>query len=73
MDLVVRAAEITRDDAILEVGTGTGGLTHRLIELAGAVLSVEIDSGFHALAKRTVAGQFSHVRLVRGDILRIKN
>lgn len=73
MDLVVRAAEITRDDAILEVGTGTGGLTHRLIELAGAVLSVEIDSGFHALAKRTVAGQCSHVRLVRGDILRSKN
>lgn len=57
MDIVVRSADLTRDDAVLEVGTGTGGLTGRLVELAGAVVSAEIDPGLHALARRTVPGQ----------------
>lgn len=73
MEIVVRSADLTRDDAVLEVGTGTGGLTGRLVELAGAVVSVEIDPGLHALARRTVSGQGDRVRLLLADILRTKN
>lgn len=73
MDIVVRSADLSRDDAVLEVGTGTGGLTGRLVEQAGAVVSVEIDPGLHALARRTVPGQGERVRLVLADILRTKN
>lgn len=73
MDIVVRAAELTREDAVLEVGTGTGSLTGRLVELAGAVVSAEIDSALHNLARRSVQGQGDRVRLILSDILRTKN
>src|SRR5437868_12812822 len=49
IDLIERSAELTRDDLAIEVGSGTGSLTARLINSAGAVLSVEIDPAFHSM------------------------
>src|SRR5262244_1568591 len=49
LDLLLRTAELTREDLAVEVGSGTGSLTARLAEHAGAVLSVEIDPAFHTL------------------------
>lgn len=72
IDLVVRAAELTRADLVLEVGTGTGSLTAQLARLAGSVLSVELDASFHEMA-REVLGDQAHVRLFRGDVLQNKN
>src|SRR5262245_30916065 len=54
IDFVVRSAELTRADLVLEVGTGTGSMTAQLARLAGSVLSVEIDPSFHQLAKETL-------------------
>src|SRR5438034_8506370 len=51
LDVIVRAAELSPDDVVLEVGSGTGGLTGRLADQAGAVLSVEIDRDFFDLAR----------------------
>src|SRR5262249_46975683 len=77
LDLVLRAAELTRDDLALEVGSGTGGLTVRLIEQAGAGLSVEAAPAFAALADEAVAARFpagaGHVTLLHADVLRTKN
>jgi 16S rRNA (adenine1518-N6/adenine1519-N6)-dimethyltransferase len=72
LDFILRSAELTRADLALEIGAGTGGLTARLAERAGAVLSVEIDAHFHALAQEAVQG-LEHVRLVHADVLRNKN
>jgi 16S rRNA (adenine1518-N6/adenine1519-N6)-dimethyltransferase len=72
LDLVVRAAELTGDDLVLEVGSGTGSLTARLAEHAGAVLSVEIDRDFFALTCEATA-RFDNVLLLRADVLRNKN
>ncbi len=72
LEVLIRGGELTRADLVLEVGTGTGSLTARLAEHAGAVLSVEIDSDFHELAKDAVAG-LSHVRLLHADVLKNKN
>src|ERR1043165_9299318 len=52
VDLVVRTAELDRSDAVLEVGTGTGSLTARLAEHAGAVVTVEIDKTLQPVAKQ---------------------
>ncbi|HLJ94759.1 MAG TPA: 16S rRNA (adenine(1518)-N(6)/adenine(1519)-N(6))-dimethyltransferase RsmA [Gemmataceae bacterium] len=70
--LIVRTAELSREDLVLEVGSGTGSLTTRLAEHAGAVLSVEIDPDFFDLAGEVVAGQ-PHVVLLHADILKNKN
>lgn len=72
VDLVVRTAELTRDDLAIEVGTGTGGLTARLVEAAGAVLSVEIDPAFYQLAGETIT-ESERVALINADILESKN
>src|SRR6266404_3416158 len=72
MDVLLRAAEIDKKDVVLEVGTGTGGLTHRLADEAAAVLSVEIDRDFNALATETVRNQ-SNVVLLCCDVLKSKN
>jgi 16S rRNA (adenine1518-N6/adenine1519-N6)-dimethyltransferase len=72
LDVVLRAAELTPDDLALEVGSGTGSLTARLADAAGAVLSVEVDAAFHALAGEAVAGR-PNVTLINADILSGKN
>jgi 16S rRNA (adenine1518-N6/adenine1519-N6)-dimethyltransferase len=72
VDLLVRAAELSRDDLVIEVGSGTGSLTARLAEQAGAVLSIEIDRDFFELAREATAGR-PNVHLLYGDILRSKN
>jgi 16S rRNA (adenine1518-N6/adenine1519-N6)-dimethyltransferase len=72
LDVVVGAAELSREDLVLEVGSGTGSLTNRLAEHAGAVLSVEIDPNFFALAREMAAGR-PNATLLCADILKNKN
>jgi 16S rRNA (adenine1518-N6/adenine1519-N6)-dimethyltransferase len=72
LDLLLRSAQLTREDLALEVGSGTGSLTARLADQAGAVLSVELDTAFAALAAEAVAGR-ENVTLLHADILKNKN
>jgi len=72
IDFLVRSAELTRDDLAVEIGSGTGSLTAKLADLAGAVLSVEIDPAFHELARETVHGH-ANVQLLNADVLKNKN
>jgi len=63
---------MTKDDVVLEIGTGAGSLTSRLADSAGAVLTVEIDKNLHQLASEELAYR-SNVLLLQGDALRNKN
>ena len=72
LEVIVRAAELTREDLVVEVGTGTGSLTARLADEAGAVFSVEIDRDFHDLARQSL-GDRPNLLLVQADVLKNKN
>jgi 16S rRNA (adenine1518-N6/adenine1519-N6)-dimethyltransferase len=72
LDLILRSAELTRGDLVLEVGSGTGSLTARLVEQAGAVVSVELDPAFAALTEEAIA-QRENVVLLHSDMLKNKN
>jgi 16S rRNA (adenine1518-N6/adenine1519-N6)-dimethyltransferase len=72
IDLIVRAAEVGREDAVLEVGTGTGSLTARLADHAGAVVTIEIDRTFQPVAQQVV-GERPNVTFLLGDCLESKN
>ncbi len=72
MDLLLRTAELGPSDLVVEVGSGTGSLTMKLAEQSGAVLGIEIDSGFFSLAD-DLTKAWSHVRLLHGDVLKNKN
>jgi 16S rRNA (adenine1518-N6/adenine1519-N6)-dimethyltransferase len=72
IDLIQRTAELTAEDLAVEIGSGTGSLTARLLGHAGAVLSVEIDPGFHTLVSEGLGGRENLV-LFHGDVLANKN
>ena len=72
LDLIVRTAELDNADAVLEVGTGTGSLTAKLADAAGAVCTVEIDKTLQPVAQQVV-GPRPNVRFVFGDALATKN
>ncbi|HOE65957.1 MAG TPA: 16S rRNA (adenine(1518)-N(6)/adenine(1519)-N(6))-dimethyltransferase RsmA [Candidatus Hydrogenedentes bacterium] len=66
--IMVDAAELTREDDVVEVGAGLGALTQRLHPLAGRVLSIEIDMAFMPCLEDQF-GAIENLRLFRGDIL----
>ena len=72
VDLIERSAELTKADLAVEIGSGTGSLTARLINNAGAVLSVEIDPAFHSLVNELL-GFRERVILIHSDVLKNKN
>jgi len=72
IDVVIRAADLSYEDCVLEVGTGTGSLTARLAQEAGAVFTVEIDRDFHRLAQTIIGGRANVVSHL-GDALARKN
>lgn len=72
LDLLLRVAELTPDDLVIEVGTGTGSLTVRLAQQAGAVLGLEVDPAFYAMTDEAVAGR-PNVTLLHADVLKGKN
>jgi len=66
---IVDAAELSPDDIVLEIGPGPGGLTERLLEQAGRVVAVELDTNMVALLRQQL-GANPRLRIVVGDILK---
>ena len=66
---IVAAAELTRDDTVLEVGPGPGVLTELIATEAGRVVAVELDDRLIPILRARFALQ-PHVTIVHGDILR---
>ena len=70
LDAVVAAAELTPDDAVLEIGAGLGTLTVELAARAGEVVAVEFDRRLVPLLGEELARhRADNVRLVAGDIM----
>ena len=70
--LIVDAAELTTDDVVLEVGTGTGSLTAMMAPRAAAVVTVEIDAHLFELASEQLI-DLPNVTMLKLDALRNKN
>ena len=69
VDKIVSAAEISKDDIILEVGPGTGNLTKKLAEKARKVIAVEKDHRLIEPLKETLES-CPNIEIIEADILR---
>ena len=69
LDRIVEAADITKDDCVLEIGPGIGTLTQRLAEAAGEVVAVEIDRNLLPILAETLA-DYDNVTVLNEDILK---
>lgn len=72
IDLIMRTADLTTKDVVLEIGTGMGSLTTKMALFAGSVITVEIDPMLAQLAKQELA-PFGNVTMLQRDALRNKN
>jgi 16S rRNA (adenine1518-N6/adenine1519-N6)-dimethyltransferase len=72
---IVRAAEVTTDDVVLEVGPGLGSLTLGLLPHVKAVHAVEIDPVLAARLPRTVADrapdEMDRLTVTTADAMRV--
>jgi len=72
---IVRAAELTRDDVVLEVGPGLGSLTLALLPHVAAVVAVEIDPVLAGRLPTTVAERLPahahRLTVLQADALRL--
>lgn len=70
--LLVATAALEPSDVVLEVGTGTGALTAMMAEVAGSVVTVEIDRHLYELAREELL-EYTNVTLLLQDALKNKN
>lgn len=64
------AAEITKNDFVLEIGPGIGTMTQYLCEHAREVAAVEIDKNLIPILTETL-NVYHNVQVIHGDILKI--
>jgi 16S rRNA (adenine1518-N6/adenine1519-N6)-dimethyltransferase len=72
VQVIVDAAELTGDDVVLEIGTGTGSLTAMMAERAAAVVTAEIDGHLFELASEQLI-DLPNVTMLKLDALHNKN
>jgi 16S rRNA (adenine1518-N6/adenine1519-N6)-dimethyltransferase len=70
LQTIVDAAELHRNDTVIEVGPGLGVLTWELLQRAGQVISVELDKRLLARLRDEFSNA-TNLHLVESDILRI--
>lgn len=69
LDTIIYAADVNKDDVVLEIGTGIGTLTERLCQNAKKVIAVEIDSSLIPILEETLEG-YDNYEIINQDILK---
>ena len=70
LNRIIAAADITKEDCVLEIGPGIGTMTQYLAESADAVAAVEIDKNLIPILEDTLSG-YDNVTIINEDILKL--
>lgn len=70
LDKIIRAAQITEEDCVLEIGPGIGTMTQYLACAARRVIAVEIDRALIPILEDTLDG-YENVRIINEDVLKV--
>jgi len=69
---IIKAAELKKSDAVLEIGPGSGVLTRELAERVKNMIAVEKDRKMVEILKENLKS-FKNVKIIHNDILKIEN
>lgn len=70
LDKIICAAEISKEDMVLEIGPGIGTMTQYLAEAARQVAAVEIDRNLMPILSETLKG-YDNVSVINEDVLKL--
>ncbi len=70
LDKIIRSANITKDDFVLEIGPGIGTMTQYLAEAAREVAAVEIDKALIPILEDTLSG-YDNITVINEDVLKL--
>ena len=70
LEEIIEAAQITKDDFVLEIGPGIGTMTQYLCEAAREVVAVEIDTNLIPILGDTLSA-YDNVEVMNADILKV--
>lgn len=70
LDKIVSAANVTKEDFVLEIGPGIGTMTQYLASAAREVVAVEIDKALIPILEDTLQ-DYSNVTILNEDILKV--
>ena len=70
LESIIRGAEITKDDFVLEIGPGIGTMTQYLCEATRQVVAVEIDKMLIPILEDTLS-EYDNVEVINQDVLKV--
>ena len=70
LDKIIRAAGVTKEDMVLEIGPGIGTMTQYLAEAAREVVAMEIDKNLIPILADTLQ-EYDNVTVINEDILKV--
>mgnify|MGYP000981598047 CR=1 FL=1 len=70
LDKIIKAAGVTKDDCVLEIGPGIGTMTQYLAEAARKVVAVEIDTHLIPILEETLK-DYDNITVINDDILKV--
>ena len=71
LEKIIKSAEITKDDLVLEIGPGIGTMTQYLCENAREVIAVEIDKNLIPILTNDTLAEYDNVTVINEDILKL--
>lgn len=70
LEKIMDAAEVTKDDLVIEIGPGIGTMTQYLCERAREVVAVEIDKNLIPILEDTLSA-YDNVTVINEDVLKL--
>ena len=70
LDKIIRSAEITKEDMVVEIGPGIGTMTQSLACAAGKVAAIETDKALIPILEDTLEG-YENVQVINDDVLKV--
>lgn len=71
LEKIIKSAEITKEDLVLEIGPGIGTMTQYLCENAREVVAVEIDKNLIPILENDTLAAYDNVTVINEDILKL--